>query len=443
MHDDLVAADLGDRRLDLGAVLQNVVERGVEVQRGRVGVERTFQPREREAATTGLGDEVDPAFSEVVLGPDDPDLGLLPLDLGLEQVGGVGLAAVDHLLGGPQRGVGDLEELTTIRDELLFAQGLEEVEADAVQNTKLLGLGVHPGRLGFPLVLSPTDPLSSRRGDLLLDERLLLADGGRPWRPVQRPQLTGLVADQRIGPEPGLPGPASRDADHARRLDQRGIGGDRHLLEIVQPHHGGRRAGVVPAPAGCGNGVGGVVGLVAWLARIVGFGADVAEGRGGATGPDGVTTAVGNGGVAAPAWPRSLPCGSLGDGGPWARADPEPIQPETVASPIAIKRPTEKNSATASVVPGHPCLRGLERRNLQRRRDSHASSVAIGCADCRVRPEIRSFLDGPSLAGITRTTKSRPIATIAGFAAVAPPAYCKRSRSDAALVGSDVMGTTG
>lgn len=40
----------------------------------------------------------------------------------------------------------DLEELATVGDELLLAQGLEEVDADAVEDAQLLGLGVHPGR---------------------------------------------------------------------------------------------------------------------------------------------------------------------------------------------------------------------------------------------------------------------------------------------------------
>ena len=121
---DLVAADLHLGGLDLRASSDNGGKRPGEVQRRCVEVERADQPGRRQVAQTpAVVIRLTQARRYSLRPTSERYAGLLLLHLGLQQVRGVGLSLVDHLLGCPQGGIGDLEDLACARRQAAGRQG--------------------------------------------------------------------------------------------------------------------------------------------------------------------------------------------------------------------------------------------------------------------------------------------------------------------------------
>ena len=153
-----------------GLRCEQVGQSGVEVERRSRRVERPIVERGRaQLRSTDHGDQVLPASPVVVLRVPERHASPASLDLGLEQVGLIGLAYVDELFCGPHGVVVELDQLAMDLDEPLGGEDLEEADADTIQDAEGLRLGLPACGVGFLREFGPAEPELATGDELLLD----------------------------------------------------------------------------------------------------------------------------------------------------------------------------------------------------------------------------------------------------------------------------------
>jgi hypothetical protein len=151
----------------------------------------------------------------------------------LEKVSLVRLADVEEFLRCGDGILGHLRERSPDIEETLHGQQLVEADAETVQHSELLGLGLGLHLGDFLSVLGPVELQLAGGNDGLVDKHALhFAGGAGGADPV------GLVADRWVGVEAGLFGPALGGLDVGGSLGEGGVVLDGHLLQISQSERG-------------------------------------------------------------------------------------------------------------------------------------------------------------------------------------------------------------
>ena len=259
---DLIAADLGPRGLDLGALLEQACQGRVEVDGTGLGIERAIvEPGRAELRGADEGNQALPATAVSILRIPQGDTGPPRLDPGLEQVGLVRLADVAQVVGRLHRLVVQPGQLTADPKQSLRGQDLEILAADTVDHPELLRHRLPLRRVGLLGELGPAEPELARGDDLLLEEAALeLAGTGltRGDEPVTRRLRLAKgtdrfsdVTDERVRVQSRLVRPALRGLELRQCLRQRRVAREGDALEFGQGRAGGRCGG---RRCGCGRG---------------------------------------------------------------------------------------------------------------------------------------------------------------------------------------------